>query len=235
MNIEKLTTEQLAAITDDELNKLIDLECASRGIPLFLGEPRSLPDPPAKPSTKVYSISGVLCYNKEHANRILDAINSESRPETTYSYEQGISGRILTGDHDDRELSVTEEFLYTEAQVALNKTQMMTYAEAKKEHEAQRSKIRKSEIERTKVWEEFYRARDRAIQEIEASTVMERRFEQYVALAKGDAQSALQFMIKADNLHPSWRPKNYNQFVQAHTAIESLVSVPAVADESDPF
>lgn len=206
--IEDLNDEQLLALTDEDIEVFIRLECARNGAPLL---PKQAPEAPAKPEVKpdievweVRGISGSYFSNKEDADRVATLVNSLPRLEPNYLTGHYAGPRGLQPTEDTVKL-VSERF-WSAPHYAAHRAVLEVFTRQDAEYKTAKTeydnahKLYKSHSE--SVWSRVKGARERrAYDENIRST-----FAEYTALANGDEQVAFQFMLKRD-----WKVEDLNR------------------------
>ena len=86
------TNKELSMLTEEEIAKLIDIECMSEGVPLSITPKPILKEIPEiqKPTTEVFSVDNYYFTNKDEADRLADILTSaKSRVTAEYNYNIG--------------------------------------------------------------------------------------------------------------------------------------------------
>lgn len=200
--IYDLTEAELLSLTDEDVMRYIDYECALEGVPMLPPVPGACPVKvtPA-PDANVFEVAGFLTMDSTHATRILDAFNSgelykESYPGSDYgtkyltpmSNDQYSKPKIETKTvhsaeqwdkiKDSHQAFVGEKAAWDK----INKT----YQEALKG----RSSISED------VWQQIRDAREHSYDRER----LREEFGRYLVLAEGNKQIALNFLEKVKDL-----------------------------------
>ena len=101
-DLHKKTDEELAAMTDDQIDALVILQCAREGIPLQPPKPDEPTEPDSQPDTTVYLVGGETFEYLKDAEKVLTALQSGKRinvGSVTGGYSYGYPDRILGPDN----------------------------------------------------------------------------------------------------------------------------------------
>jgi hypothetical protein len=188
---------ELMALTEDDVKKAIDYECAIEGIPLMPADPG--PEPVAeaiKPDLTVYGIVGVYFLEPSRAADVLEALTSGSiYDDEGYGDEKRIK-EIDSGHYGYPKISTEqmlsrEKYLKVQEQIERHKREKKTWEVAKK------------------AFDSAYKLRTAIVDEVNAlvGSACERKVEQdrfrydfgrYLPLANGNTTIAMNFLLKAN-------------------------------------
>jgi len=196
-----MTEEEILALTDEQINKLIDYECALEGAPMLPPDPGPKPtkDIP-KPDAQAYAVAGFYVTDAEHAGRILAALNSG----TLYATEYGRSSSIrylspITNDSYQTPKMELKAFHSAELWDSI-KDDQSAFGELEKEWERRKKEYNKAVEERSKltesVWEHVGDLRSHAWQREQIRD----EFKRYLDLAENNNKIALAFLKKVKDL-----------------------------------
>ena len=200
--IYELDETELLALSDEDVKKYVDYECALEGVPMLPPSPGIKPskDAPA-PDAQVYSIAGFLTLDAEHAARILAALESgklftESYANNDYGtkFLESIAGdsyhspkiesrRIHSPEQWDRIKDVQSEFV----------TKLKAWEKVNSDYDKALSERKKIS---DNVWDKINEARDHSYER----DSLRREFVRYLELAEGNHQIALNFLKKVKDL-----------------------------------
>lgn len=118
--------EELANLTDEQYDILVDLECMHEGAPLSIEKPRykEVPTVP-KPNVEVYEICGFSLLDKSEADGLVNVIKGlKSCVDIDYNYQisseyKYISERPVKPDKEIRTIWVYTKDLYAEIKSTL--------------------------------------------------------------------------------------------------------------------
>ena len=96
-NIYDMTTAEVAALTEDEINSFIDIECASKGVMLLPPEPVKPAKPEIVQDVTMYEYMGVYFKTAEAAAAVMQEVAKHE--QFTYDYKAGVKV-FSPGNHD---------------------------------------------------------------------------------------------------------------------------------------
>jgi hypothetical protein len=199
--IYDMTEEEILALTDDQINKLIDYECALEGAPMLPPDPGPKPtkDIP-EPDVQAYAVAGFNVLDADHAGRILTALNSGTLYNIEYgrNYDVKYLSPITSGSYHAPKVEV-KSFHSAELWDSIKDTQS-AFAEQEKEWN-RRKEIYNTAVEgRAKltesVWEHVGNLRSHAWEREQ----IRGEFRRYMELAENNSKIALAFLQKVKDL-----------------------------------
>ncbi len=191
----ELSHDDLLALTDEQVNFYIDLECAEAGVRLMPAEHPRAPDP-AVPDVKrkLFAVSGLLFEQKEDAEQVARLASTFRRYHQTYrpgrDYLQWVEPApdpVGVG-----ETPQVDRHLYETHRLRLDQhtAEMKAYQDAKTEYD-QIGEKRAEVHQRIRQRREDARATERRRQAIRGE------FERYMELAEASPRVARAFLVKA--------------------------------------
>lgn len=187
-----LTDAEVLALSDDELARYVDLECAIEGVPLALTEPVRPEIVAPQPDVTLFGVGDLLFYDRQDADAVVALVNGCRRAELKWS---GDYSKQIAQPADEVEVVAQKHF---SAELwATVRSAVQEHAQAKKQYEQELETYRKVARERDAISGEMYgRIRDLRRQQYERET-MQREFDRYIDLANGDRRMAAQFLDRA--------------------------------------
>lgn len=194
------TEMELANMTSEQIETLIDIECMTTGAPLSISEPIYMEVPevePPKETVYALSVGDVLLTSKEEAESLLFALNSlETRVKTDYNYSNGYKRRyIVPKEHDE---VIRKEMYYSKSAYSNISQTLCAVKEAEAENEKRKEAYKKSCEKRNEVVSEvmgaYYNALDYKRNVEEAKRV----FEKYIDLSGGVYETAIKFFEQSE-------------------------------------
>jgi len=190
------TDDELMALDDDQLDMLIDLQCAINGVPLLPIEPEPVNIDLPPTDAQVYEVAGFYFKERESADRIMEAINKEVRVDVTYDWQlsdrtEYIQGYASTGANITAK-DVYSNDLYDETKAKRAKLKAM-----KDLYDKQRGDFDSIKSQREESASEVFRSVYKAREERENKIIAHQRYDRYVKLANGDANLANKFFADA--------------------------------------
>lgn len=196
---EKLTDADLTALTDQDIERYVDLACAEQGIQL---KPEFPPEPPAmgnfEPDAMVYKAPQYLEFTDEAEAREVVRVVSQCKSRVQTGYTRTPEG--VTGEHirtrDVGEARVEAKRVFSAERAAAMGEEMAQAAvleEAYKKRLKEYQSIVSSHANvRAEIMAPIYLARERS----KRSAELQRVYERYLLLAEGSERIALGFLAK---------------------------------------
>ena len=188
---------EILQMTDEDIDKLIEIECAVAGAPLRMEQPVP-PQPSAvEPDVTTYTVpAGTLRFaNKETALAAVEFLNglSRMRIESIIPRSYGAPYRV---ESDDSELSVGTERNWSDVHYATHAKAIKDAKAAKDEYDRARREYddahKKREASVKDVYDHVRHVRDRDADRRHCRQT----FASYLELAEGQQEIALSFMLK---------------------------------------
>jgi hypothetical protein len=206
-----MTEEEILALTDDQINKLIDYECALEGAPMLPPDPGPKPTKDAPPpDAQAYEVAGFYVLDADHAGRILAALNSGTLYTTEYGRNSSIKYLSPIGNGSYHAPKVEAKMFHSAELWDSVKGDQSAFAETEKEWERREEIYNKAVKERSKlteaVWEHVGNLRSHAWQRERIRD----EFKRYLDLAENNNKIALAFLKKVKDL--SDFPELENEF-----------------------
>lgn len=200
--IHELTELELLALTDTEVIKYIDYECALEGVPMLPPHPGPAPDKlTATPDVTMYTVAGQNTLDSEHATRILQACNSGTLLDTANA-RNDYSVTFVT-PQTDRSYSapkIETKQVHSPEQWDRIKNDYTNYADRKSEWDTHDRIYRDALKERASISDDVYDRISQARQHSYQRDNLRNEFTRYLELAEGNRQIALNFLEKVKDL-----------------------------------
>ena len=200
MYFEGMNNSEKARLTDDEVNRRIDLECAQQGIPLFIEE-MQVPLPPVAPDMTLFKVADILFENEADALRVRDAINASRRWKMPNWY----SDPTKVVQHDDPIEMLPHKAIHPST-AHKHQAALAAFEQMKSEYQRRRSENDEAIKARTKVAEKVWSEVNESRRIVRSNEEMCRLFIRYIDLANGDQTIARNFLIAAKKLGQDWVP-----------------------------
>jgi len=191
---------ELLEMDSEQIEQLIDLECAFRGVALLPESPTTPTEVQAGPDVTVYNAGGKIFRDEADAQKVVDLINSLPYLETyylsggySYSGPQGV--RRSEKEHDME--AIRESRYWTPEHYDKHRAAIAEHKEAKERYDKDRKEYERILSERNAVAEEIHAIRAKAQEERDTIATIEREFNRYVQIAAGDREQALKFYLHA--------------------------------------
>jgi hypothetical protein len=195
-NIYDLTKEQVNALTDDEIQTFIDIECAEKGVLLLPDVPTEPKKELPKPDLTIYAVGDFRVESFEEASQILEILSKVRLVTKTYDYNVGYDFHYIRFT-DFLIPEIKKEFVYSAELYNQLKNAMRKYSQEKTNYDNLNREYQKADKERqgvaSKVWEYINDIRD----EFWQKEHLTKEFNRYLVLANGDKKIAMAFFVTA--------------------------------------
>jgi hypothetical protein len=192
--IDEMSREEIIALTDDQINILIDYECAIEGKPLLPIKPVEPQKVSVEADVEIYEVCGVVTTDIDHAARILTAAESGTLHKTDYDYGVGseFTRLVPMSEYQKPEIKSRKVFSagkWDEVRNAVNayKTAKIQYEKDKKEYDEVASE--RSEIS-DRIWETVSEARNEEYRRERIKV----DYDRYMQLAENNKTIAMNFL-----------------------------------------
>lgn len=209
------TDAQLVTMPKDELEKLIDIECAYAGIELLPEHPGIEPVKPEVKQTMFWSVGGFKFDNSEDANKVYAALTKCKLYDNNWKY--GVEYYSLMDSGSYYYPKVTTDKAATEAELDKHKEELTQYDELHKVWKAknnryesvlkERQRIIDAVQERITAYWDFQREYNEAISNLE----------RYYELAENNISIALNFYRSAVTNQTDAQVEAENDFIHKHS------------------
>lgn len=198
--IYDMEKEEILALTQEYIEKLIDYECALKGVPLLPPRPLEPDKVNIEPDITAYEIAGLCLLTAEEAGRILEAINTCSIYTSTYvpganCYDK----KLIPVDAYTKPKIETKRFYSMEYWDKV-KSQKEAYASTKRIYDEDKKKYDEAYSKRSEtascVWEFI----DAVREENRVKDYLTAEFNRYLELTDGNKTIAMRFLKKAHNV-----------------------------------
>ncbi len=199
-NLEGYTHEQIIALTEDDIERMIQLACAEDGIPLL-----KRPDPieefkPFETDRVCFQIGDVVTTDEEFANQLATLLSDHSSGifRLDYDYKIGSDYHTLKESyHSDKGSTIKRTPYFSQEAFDKIKDELLRRTKLKKEYEAKKDAYDKAYRKRQGwegdiqgTWYEHLRLEENIKRHIE-------EFRNYLELANKDVAMAYSFFCKA--------------------------------------
>lgn len=199
--LEDYTNEELAVLTEDEIENLIDVECMRASVPLSITPRPFLKDVPeiSQPTTEIYTVDNYYFKDKKEADELATFLsNTISRVTTDYSYTLGSQYKYY--EQYETPVSVKKTLCYSKEEYD-NVTSILKLR--KEVEEYNRNVISDYDnlmSEREEVIDKVYEAiNDARAEERKISDALN-IYSKYVELSSGDEEIAKKFFTQNDKV-----------------------------------
>jgi hypothetical protein len=188
--IHDLTDEEIAGLTDDQVNMFIDVECARKGAPLLPLMPVEPEKPTAEPDKNFYGVSGLWFATAAEAAEVLAAITKHQ----PYTYEwrgnQYVAKRGAQYQGDE----VSTKKMFSPEHYETHRKVLEKYEADKKLYDSEKKRFDEALGKRSENTQEVWDIVSRAREIKSERAQIQRTYDRYLELAKGDKGIAFDFL-----------------------------------------
>ncbi len=193
--LDEMTREEIVALTEEEIQRIINYAYAEAGAPLPTNRPVEPKITPIQPDRTVYSIETIYFADRDEATKVADFMKKMTLVDLRYFNDPSYDRKVVK--REEREVSVSSISAYSEGYYAqIKETKETNDALTRKYKEELDEYNRTASIRdeaRREIWEKIHEARRHQSRIDNARS----RFEEYLELADGDRKIALNFLSKA--------------------------------------
>lgn len=211
--IEELSTIELARLSEDEFEKLLNEEKAEAGIPIVKPEfPKRNTPPNLKTIDIAYRVGNIYVLDMDEAKRISEFLSGVNAIKVSSRYEDGKMLYLTTFEPENIkieingvELSSHDEYEKRDADIhnGLYDTSE-SYDKKKNEYYAVMDKINDFNSKRTKI---YLNAVDKMNRIKQLKRLL---YEEYMPIAKGDEDMAMSFLKK---VYPDYMDEEVERYI----------------------
>ena len=193
--LEELTTDEIVALSDDDVERYIDLACAESGVPLLPPMPMPPDKPDAEPDGVVYAVGGIRFFEREDAQRVVDIANDLRRADEAYAPGAGWRHKIVTAKDDPETVETVK--VWTPTGWDRNRNAIQKYDDAHATYDAENKEYQAAVKARGEASEWVRRTVSGAYAEHMRRQRLERDYARYLDIADGNEVVAARFLREA--------------------------------------
>jgi len=186
----EFNNEQLANLSAEEIQNLIDLECAMQGIQILPPKPKKPELVEFESDLRAYEVAGFFLKEHDEAVELLDILNSFDLFTKDYGSNELI--KITKEDYRYPKLEVSEA--YSPEYYSKIKAEKEHYEKIKEVYKSDTKIYEEAKAEIRKIEEEVLYKVDEAKQIIREVNNIKQLFNRYLKLADGDRAIAINFL-----------------------------------------
>lgn len=193
-----LSKAELVALTTEEVNRYIDVECAIESIPLLPAKPVEPSIVKPSPDTTIYTIGDFNFLDVSQAQAVVDLIQTLDPYATEYVGTSTFGYALTIKEKDKSHLAIGSSSVYAQDYWNEVKDQVAAHAKSKKEYDDAQSEYKSIEKERKEIEDRVWERVNDAQAEASRIKSLKEKFERYIDLADGDKHMAWKFLTNAD-------------------------------------
>lgn len=187
------TTKELANVTEEELQRLIEIECMREGVSVFVVKPKymELPELPEQ-DVIVYKVGDFKFTDEEEANKIIELLQgSKSLCILDYEFGFGCEKKYvepIKNKHKIEEIQAYSKQKYDDAKYAIKER-----IKLEEQNKSLREKYRKEKEPYEEIKEAVMNAYHEALYEEDKYEAAKSVYQKYLSLSNGDSDTATNF------------------------------------------
>jgi len=198
-----MTDEAIVELTDSAIEAMIDYECAKQGVPL-LKEPAPEAPKLIPPDAQIFTLSELKFLNRSDAEKVRSFAETLSLTATGYDWTTGYNVYYLQAAEP---LAISESRVFS-ADAYNQRRQELAEREARdKTYKKAKAKYDETATRREEIANPFTERISNARSAVAYKAQLQREFERYLELAKGDAEIARNFLAKVYTIPENWEPQ----------------------------
>ena len=196
-NYEELTGKEIMELEEENIQDLIDLECANEGIKLI-----KRPNEPQKPELQndiiCYKIDDMIFKTQKEAQMVFDVLREIKTYKTNYNYESGYDFKYLEVDDDfGNNLSIKKTTYLSKKKYKEHEEMLVKYESDKSIYDTKYQKWSKENDKRREI-EEIVRVYiDKVYEKESEKQDMLIQYKRYLELTNNDELIAKKFLCDA--------------------------------------
>ena len=187
--------EELANLTDEQYDMLVDLECMHEGAPLSIEKPRykEVPTVP-EPDVEVYEVCGFVLTDKAEADKLVETINAlQSCVELDYNYRVSSDYRYISEKKVKPAKEIRTRDVYTRDAYQASQSTLENIKTIKEYHDELREDYEERCEQRNNVIHDISEAIRTAVDELEELRAATEVYKKYLDLSNGNEEVAQNF------------------------------------------
>lgn len=198
--LDEYTQKELANLSDEEIQNIIDIECAFEGVRLLPPKPEEYVAKVFEPDSIVYNVGQFQFKNQEDALKVIDVLKSVTLVNTTYDYSVGYNYYYIDDKLIDAPNLETKK-VFSKQTYNDMKAEMTKVNKEKDSHKDQKNLYDEIVKERKSVVDNVYETINEAVDKENEKQRIINQYNRYLVLADNNTTTAKKFL--ADALHIS--------------------------------
>lgn len=191
-----MSEAEISALTDEQINKAINLACAEQGIPLFI-ELGDAPTPSVAMDREVFVVGGWEFLDRAHADDVAAVAASYARVKARWGRNYNFEP---TYEEDAKEIEVATKRYFSPQQYLKCQIEIETAAARKTEYDARKAAWESASEKRGHVSRQVWKEINAAMGKIRERQRIIDLHAKYVELADGNRETAWKFLQAAEKL-----------------------------------
>lgn len=193
--LDEMTREEIVALTEEEIQRIINYAYAEAGAPLPTNRPVEPKITPIQPDRTVYSIETIYFADRDEATKVADFMKKMTLVDIRYFNGPSYDKRAVK--REGQEISVHSVPVYSEEYYAKIKDTKKTNDDLTAKYKEDLDEYNKTSGIREEIRDEIMEKIHDAQRHQTRIDNARSRFEEYLELADGNRKIALNFLSKA--------------------------------------
>ena len=185
--ITEMTHDEIVALTEKDLERLVDLECAETGVPLMDAPPEKPISPIWDDTNNAFAIECIIFDNRESAEIVQSCLRAQKRHIHRFHY----------GKCEESDLAIKEVFYIDNEEADRREPIKEAYSAKLAKYNDLRAEYDKLRNRRNALADPIYSIYRDSIAKESVCTLLTRESARYFELAEGNIQVALNFLTQA--------------------------------------
>ena len=215
----ELTDKEILKCTKEDIEKLIELECAIEGVKI-VDKPEEIVKPDIERNMQVFKVMGVLVRTREEAEIIAKAVQQVETYKVHYDYEINYNDRYLEKDSEGVDCSIIVENYPDKKSLDEVKEKLKRYDKEKKLYDDLKAEYDSARDKRLNIADIIWKHIDK-VQSAERERIrMVEEYKKYVILANSE-EIAKRFLCNAygkekveERMGTDYIPEGYEPLVK---------------------
>ena len=196
-NYKELTEKEVMELEEENIQDLVDLECANEGVKLL-----RRPNEPKKPELLndiiCYEIDDMIFKTQKEAQMVFDVLRETKTYKTNYNYESGYDFKYLELDDTfGNDLSIKKTTYLSKKKYKEYEEMLIKYKSDKEIYDTKYQKWKKENDKRREIEETIRECIDKAYEKESEKQDMLLQYKRYLELANDDESVAKKFLCDA--------------------------------------
>lgn len=196
MNIKDLTKEEILALTDDRIKTYVDYQCAVNGVRMLTRPEEPVKNYAVKMEDVAFIIPSFIIKDLAVVEQIMKIISQTQTYEEAYDYN-GMGWNYKWLKEQDVPLPHSRKLFYKQEDLMRAKTLISEYTAANDKYKEALKEFDEHDKKRRALSQEIYDYIDEIHEKERQKNSLLKKFDDYKAIANGDASIAAKFLVKA--------------------------------------
>lgn len=220
--LTEMTEHMILNLTEEEIQSLIDLECAEKGVPFLVNNPKDYKEEVPKPDKIIYEVADNYFEKREDAEKVVECVTSmDSRIRIDWEY--GYEGSVYVIEGSPSVPKIESKEVYSSRKFREVKDELKAVKKKKKLYDEQVERYNDIKKQRREIESEILDKVHKVRQKDREKRDLVRKFKRYLTLANGDNELAYKFLKNA----------KYGELLQHEGLEEELLNMEVEVEDKE--